>query len=181
MVGTTRSRVNFFMNKFRKLGLIEYNGGLKVNSSLLSIVLHELIAASRGGHELDLDGRCRLRPPCNLEQRARLPVLHSSHVLPDYEDAAFHFWAIVVLLAALAIGITSVPNLVLWPAWPSAAFCGCERFLARAGTDDLRKHPELAARDPDAMPHVNRLSPLGRVWRPWRRGFRTAGIERMCR
>ena len=41
MVGTTRSRVNFFMNKFRKLGLIEYNGGLKVNSSLLSIVLHE--------------------------------------------------------------------------------------------------------------------------------------------
>jgi CRP/FNR family transcriptional regulator, cyclic AMP receptor protein len=41
MVGTTRSRVNFFMNKFRKLGLIEYNGGLTVNSSLLSIVLHD--------------------------------------------------------------------------------------------------------------------------------------------
>jgi CRP/FNR family cyclic AMP-dependent transcriptional regulator len=41
MVGTTRSRVNFFMNKFRKLGLIEYNGGLKVHSSLLSIVLHD--------------------------------------------------------------------------------------------------------------------------------------------
>ena len=41
MVGTTRSRVNFFMNKFRKLGLIEYNGRLKVNSSLLSIVLHD--------------------------------------------------------------------------------------------------------------------------------------------
>jgi CRP-like cAMP-binding protein len=41
MVGTTRSRVNFFMNKFRKLGLIEYNGGLKVNDSLLSIVLHD--------------------------------------------------------------------------------------------------------------------------------------------
>jgi len=39
MVGTTRSRVNFFMNKFRRLGLIEYNGGLKVNGSLLSIVL----------------------------------------------------------------------------------------------------------------------------------------------
>jgi hypothetical protein len=33
--------VNFFMNKFRKLGLIEYNGGLKINSSLLSIVLHD--------------------------------------------------------------------------------------------------------------------------------------------
>jgi CRP/FNR family transcriptional regulator, cyclic AMP receptor protein len=41
MVGTTRSRVNFFMNKFRKLGLIEYNGGLKVHGSLLSIVLHD--------------------------------------------------------------------------------------------------------------------------------------------
>jgi CRP/FNR family transcriptional regulator, cyclic AMP receptor protein len=41
MVGTTRSRVNFFMNKFRKLGFIEYNGGLKVKSSLLSIVLHD--------------------------------------------------------------------------------------------------------------------------------------------
>jgi CRP-like cAMP-binding protein len=41
MVGTTRSRVNFFMNKFRKLGLIEYNGELRINSSLLSVVLHE--------------------------------------------------------------------------------------------------------------------------------------------
>jgi CRP/FNR family cyclic AMP-dependent transcriptional regulator len=41
MVGTTRSRVNFFMNKFRKLGFIEYNGGLKINSSLLSLVLHD--------------------------------------------------------------------------------------------------------------------------------------------
>src|ERR687897_1757112 len=41
MVGTTRSRVNFFMNKFRKLGFIEYNGGLKINHSLLSVVLHD--------------------------------------------------------------------------------------------------------------------------------------------
>ena len=41
MVGTTRSRVNFFMNKFRKLGFIRYNGGLQVHSSLLSVVLHE--------------------------------------------------------------------------------------------------------------------------------------------
>ncbi len=41
MIGATRSRVNFFMNKFRKLGLIEYNGNLKINSSLLSIVLHD--------------------------------------------------------------------------------------------------------------------------------------------
>src|SRR4029450_3043737 len=50
MVGTTRSRVNFFMNTFRKLGLIEYNGGLKVNSSLLSIVLHDYaISQCRAG------------------------------------------------------------------------------------------------------------------------------------
>jgi len=41
MVGTTRSRVNFFLNKFRKLGFIEYNGKIKVNRSLLTVVLHE--------------------------------------------------------------------------------------------------------------------------------------------
>ena len=41
IVGTTRSRVNFFMNKFRKLGFIEYNGEIKVNSSLLTVVLHD--------------------------------------------------------------------------------------------------------------------------------------------
>ena len=41
MVGTTRARINFFMNRFRQLGLIEYNGGLEIHSSLLDIVLHE--------------------------------------------------------------------------------------------------------------------------------------------
>ena len=41
MIGTTRSRVNFFMNKFRRLGFIEYNGEIHVNNSLLSVVLHE--------------------------------------------------------------------------------------------------------------------------------------------
>jgi CRP-like cAMP-binding protein len=41
MIGTTRSRVNFFMNKFRKLGFIKYNGKLQVNASLLSVVLHD--------------------------------------------------------------------------------------------------------------------------------------------
>ena len=40
MVGTTRSRVSFFMNKFRKMGFIEYNGKLHVHSSLLNVVLH---------------------------------------------------------------------------------------------------------------------------------------------
>jgi CRP-like cAMP-binding protein len=41
MIGTTRSRVSFFMNRFRKLGFIQYNGGLEVHSSLLSVVLHD--------------------------------------------------------------------------------------------------------------------------------------------
>ena len=41
MVGTTRSRINLFMNKFRRLGFMDYNGGLTINSSLLSVVLHE--------------------------------------------------------------------------------------------------------------------------------------------
>ena len=49
MIGTTRSRVNFFMNKFRKLGFIEYNGDLKVHNSLLDMVLH-------AKPELDADG-----------------------------------------------------------------------------------------------------------------------------
>jgi CRP/FNR family cyclic AMP-dependent transcriptional regulator len=41
IIGTTRSRVNFFMNKFRKLGFVEYNGKIKVNRSLLTVVLHD--------------------------------------------------------------------------------------------------------------------------------------------
>jgi CRP-like cAMP-binding protein len=41
IIGTTRPRVNFFMNKFRKMGFIKYNGGLQINTSLLNVVLHE--------------------------------------------------------------------------------------------------------------------------------------------
>jgi CRP-like cAMP-binding protein len=41
MIGTTRSRVNVFMNKFRKLGFIKYKGEIQINNSLLSVVLHE--------------------------------------------------------------------------------------------------------------------------------------------
>jgi CRP-like cAMP-binding protein len=41
MVGTTRSRVNFFMNRFRKLGFIEYNGEIRVHQSLLNVILHD--------------------------------------------------------------------------------------------------------------------------------------------
>jgi len=41
MIGTKRSRVSFFLNKFRKLGFLEYNGGMHVHSSLINIVLHD--------------------------------------------------------------------------------------------------------------------------------------------
>ena len=41
MIGTTRSRVSYFMNKFRKLGLIDYNGQMEIHPSLLNVVLHE--------------------------------------------------------------------------------------------------------------------------------------------
>jgi CRP/FNR family transcriptional regulator, cyclic AMP receptor protein len=46
MIGTTRPRVNFFMNKFRKLGFIRYNGGLHINTSLLNVVLHDCAPTS---------------------------------------------------------------------------------------------------------------------------------------
>jgi len=51
MIGTTRSRVSFFMNKFRRLGFIEYNGGLAVHSSLLSVVLHDDPRSVRSSNE----------------------------------------------------------------------------------------------------------------------------------
>ena len=41
MIGTTRSRVSFFMNKFRRLGFIDYNGTIEVHTSLFNVVLHE--------------------------------------------------------------------------------------------------------------------------------------------
>jgi CRP-like cAMP-binding protein len=48
MIGTTRSRVSFFMNKFRKLGFIDYNGKLEVHNSLLNVVLHDKPEIKRG-------------------------------------------------------------------------------------------------------------------------------------
>ena len=47
MIGTTRSRVSFFMNRFRKLGLIEYNGRIRVHRSLLNVVLHDQLPDDR--------------------------------------------------------------------------------------------------------------------------------------
>jgi CRP-like cAMP-binding protein len=50
MIGTTRSRVSFFMNRFRKLGLIEYNGRIRVNRSLLNVVLHDQLSKENTEH-----------------------------------------------------------------------------------------------------------------------------------
>jgi CRP-like cAMP-binding protein len=60
MIGTTRSRVSFFMNRFRKLGFIEYNGRIRVHKSLLNVVLHDHFT----GHNSE-------RPPVDLEKRTR--------------------------------------------------------------------------------------------------------------
>jgi CRP-like cAMP-binding protein len=60
MIGTTRSRVSFFMNRFRKLGFIEYNGRIHVHKSLLSVVLHDQFS----GHNSE-------RPPVAIAERTR--------------------------------------------------------------------------------------------------------------
>jgi CRP/FNR family cyclic AMP-dependent transcriptional regulator len=49
IIGTTRSRVSFFMNKFRRLGLIDYNGQIEVHRSLLNVVLHDKPEISKSG------------------------------------------------------------------------------------------------------------------------------------
>ncbi|MGD0548659.1 MAG: Crp/Fnr family transcriptional regulator, partial [Terracidiphilus sp.] len=55
MIGTTRSRVSFFMNRFRKLGYIEYNGRIRVNKSLLNMVLHDSLPAENASRPVMLD------------------------------------------------------------------------------------------------------------------------------
>ncbi|NVO16951.1 MAG: Crp/Fnr family transcriptional regulator [Rhodoplanes sp.] len=55
MIGTTRSRVSFFMNRFRKLGFIDYNGHIEVHSSLLNVILHD--NSETGIHPDDIDNR----------------------------------------------------------------------------------------------------------------------------
>jgi len=55
MIGTTRSRVSFFMNRFRKLGYIEYNGHIKVNKSLLTVVLHDALPGENASRPALLD------------------------------------------------------------------------------------------------------------------------------
>jgi CRP-like cAMP-binding protein len=66
MIGTTRSRVSFFMNRFRILGFIEYNGGIRVHKSLLNVVLHDQLrelSAGRPSPEGKRSVRNRSKPP----------------------------------------------------------------------------------------------------------------------
>jgi CRP/FNR family transcriptional regulator, cyclic AMP receptor protein len=65
MIGTTRSRVSFFMNRFRKLGYIEYNGRIRVNRSLLNIVLHDGLPGENASRPVLLD------PPPSAARTAR--------------------------------------------------------------------------------------------------------------
>jgi CRP/FNR family transcriptional regulator, cyclic AMP receptor protein len=68
MIGSTRSRVNAFMNKFRKLGFIDYNGTLKVNNSLLTVLLRDAPASESGAAS----------PPASLRPETRLPRTRST-------------------------------------------------------------------------------------------------------
>jgi CRP-like cAMP-binding protein len=65
MIGTTRSRVSFFMNRFRKLGYLEYNGHIKVNKSLLNMVLHDQLPEQNASRPVLLD------PPPSKERAAK--------------------------------------------------------------------------------------------------------------
>jgi CRP-like cAMP-binding protein len=71
MIGTTRSRVSFFMNRFRKLGYIEYNGHIRVNRSLLNVVLHDQLPEQNASRPTLLD-----HPPSETRaaKRAKLGV-----------------------------------------------------------------------------------------------------------
>jgi CRP/FNR family cyclic AMP-dependent transcriptional regulator len=65
MIGTTRSRVSFFMNRFRKLGYIEYNGRIRVNRSLLNMVLRDRLPQENASRPVLLD------PPPSAARTAR--------------------------------------------------------------------------------------------------------------
>jgi CRP/FNR family cyclic AMP-dependent transcriptional regulator len=71
MIGTTRSRVSFFMNRFRKLGYIEYNGRIRVHKSLLNAVLLDNLIPQKGLTALRTRRGCAIRPAIGLNERPR--------------------------------------------------------------------------------------------------------------
>jgi len=68
MIGTTRSRVSKFMNRFRDLGYISYNGRIHVHKSLLNIVLHDRLPDQRTSRPISLDP---VRTPAEKKRRAK--------------------------------------------------------------------------------------------------------------
>jgi CRP-like cAMP-binding protein len=83
MIGTTRSRVSFFMNRFRKLGYIEYNGRIRVNRLLLSVVLHDRLPEENASRPVLLDpppSRKRTAKRAKLSGRSAKPAEHASQV-----------------------------------------------------------------------------------------------------
>jgi CRP/FNR family cyclic AMP-dependent transcriptional regulator len=78
MIGTTWSRVSKFMNRFRKLGYIEYNGRIHVHKSLLNVVLHDKLPEQTAQRPVSLDPT---RTPAELKRRAKIVGLHVPSVL----------------------------------------------------------------------------------------------------
>ena len=72
LIGTTRSRVSFFMNRFRKLGFIEYNGRIRVHKALLNVVLHDQLPEQNSKHPTMLDSSTRTRKPQKTAGRLHL-------------------------------------------------------------------------------------------------------------
>jgi hypothetical protein len=70
MIGTTRSRVSFFMNRFRKLGLIDYNGRITVHKSLLNVVLHDQLPEDNAQQPKDETGNTPLASASKKKRRA---------------------------------------------------------------------------------------------------------------
>jgi len=70
MIGTTRSRVSFFMNRFRKLGYISYNGRIQVHKSLLNVVLHDQLPEQNSARPAVVD-----RPPSKAPGRKRAKLV----------------------------------------------------------------------------------------------------------
>jgi CRP/FNR family transcriptional regulator, cyclic AMP receptor protein len=70
MIGTTRSRVSFFMNRFRKLGYLEYNGHIRVNRSLLNVVLRDQLPGQNASRPELLDP-----PPSKARMATRTKLL----------------------------------------------------------------------------------------------------------
>jgi CRP-like cAMP-binding protein len=81
MIGTTRSRVSFFMNRFRKLGYIEYNGRIRVNRLLLSVVLHDRLPEENASRPVLLD------PPPSKRRAAKRARLSGASARPKEKAA----------------------------------------------------------------------------------------------